>query len=72
MRTVAGASPVGPRQISATLLGFLVIYSLIFTTGVIYILRLIGQGPGLASDAGSAADRALGSPLAAVPPEPEG
>jgi cytochrome d ubiquinol oxidase subunit I len=72
MRTAAGASPVGPRQISATLLGFLVIYALIFTTGVMYILRLIGQGPGLASDAGSAAGRALGSPLAAAPPEPEG
>jgi cytochrome d ubiquinol oxidase subunit I len=71
MRTAAGASPVGPHQITASLLGFLIVYALIFTAGVIYILRVMGQGPRPEDAAGSEADRALGSPLAAVPQEPE-
>ncbi len=45
MRTAAGASPVGAHQVSASLLAFLAVYALIFSAGVLYILRLIAQGP---------------------------
>ena len=71
MRTAAGASPIGAHQIGASLLGFLVIYALIFTAGVVYILRVMGQGPGGENDPGSESDRALGSAFAAASPEPE-
>jgi cytochrome d ubiquinol oxidase subunit I len=69
MRTAAGASPVGAHQVSASLLAFLIVYALIFTTGAIYILRLMAQGPAGVGDA-PPAGRAPGSPMAAAPPEP--
>jgi cytochrome d ubiquinol oxidase subunit I len=68
MRTAAGASPVGVHQVSASLLAFLAVYALIFSAGVLYILRLMAQGPAKQDE--PAADRALGSPMAAAPPEP--
>lgn len=68
MRTAAGASPVGVHQVSASLLAFLAVYALIFSAGVLYILRLMAQGPARQDE--PAADRALGSPMAAAPPEP--
>jgi cytochrome d ubiquinol oxidase subunit I len=68
MRTAAGASPVGPHQVSASLLAFLVVYALIFSAGVLYILRLMARGPAKTDE--PPADRALGTPMAAAPPEP--
>jgi cytochrome d ubiquinol oxidase subunit I len=70
MRTAAGASPVGPHQVSASLLAFLAVYALIFSAGVLYILRLMAQGPAGQAEAAPGADRALGTPMAAAPPEP--
>ena len=70
MRTAAGASPVGVRQVSTSLLGFLAVYALIFSAGVLYILRLMARGPARDDQAAPAADRALGTPMAAAPPEP--
>jgi cytochrome d ubiquinol oxidase subunit I len=69
MRTTAGASPVHASQVSASLLGFLFVYALIFIAGVLYILRLMAQGPAVPGQAATA-DRAPGSPLAFAPPEP--
>ena len=68
MRTAVGVSPIGARQVSASLLGFLIVYAVIFAAGALYILRLMAQGPRAASapDAG----RAPGSPMAAAPLEP--
>ncbi len=68
MRTAAGASPVGAHQVSASLLAFLAVYALIFSAGVLYILRLIAQGPARRDEPPTA--RALGTPMAAAPPEP--
>jgi cytochrome d ubiquinol oxidase subunit I len=68
MRTAAGASPVSAHEVSASLLAFLVTYALIFIAGVLYILRLVAQGP--LADAAEPPDpgpRAPGSPLAAGP-----
>jgi cytochrome d ubiquinol oxidase subunit I len=70
MRTAAGASPVGARQVSASLLAFLAVYALIFSAGVLYILRLMAQGPAGRDEAAPGGDRALGTPMAAAPPEP--
>ena len=69
MRTAAGASPLTAREVSVTLLAFLSVYALIFTFGVLYILRLMAQGP--ASAVAPAAERAPGSALAAAPTEAE-
>ena len=72
MRTADGVSPVGAGQVSASLLGFLVIYAIIFSVGALYILRLIAAGPSEAIDAPATGTlRAPGSPLAAAPNEPE-
>lgn len=72
LRTADSVSPVGPGQVAASLLAFLVVYAVVFSAGAIYILRLIGQGP--APDLGmapGAEGRAPGTPLAAAPEEPE-
>jgi cytochrome bd ubiquinol oxidase subunit I len=45
LRTADAVSPVGAGQVSASLLGFMIVYAVIFTVGVLYILRLIAQGP---------------------------
>jgi cytochrome d ubiquinol oxidase subunit I len=68
MRTAAGASPVGPHQVSASLLAFLAVYAVIFSAGALYILRLMARGPAKVDE--PPADRALGTPMAAAPPEP--
>jgi cytochrome d ubiquinol oxidase subunit I len=36
---------VGATQVSLSLLAFLVIYAIVFCVGVLYILRLIAEGP---------------------------
>jgi len=68
MRTAAAVSPVGPGQVSASLLAFLVVYAVVFSMGALYILRLIAEGPVPgAAELAPAGPRAPGSPLAAAP-----
>jgi len=69
MRTTTGASPVHASQVSASLLGFLIVYAVVFAAGALYILRLMAQGPAAPGEA-AAVDRAPGSPMAFAPPEP--
>jgi cytochrome d ubiquinol oxidase subunit I len=66
MRTADGVSPVGAGQVSASLLGFLIVYAIVFSVGALYILRLIGRGPEGPEPAPHPL-RAPGSPLAAAP-----
>ena len=62
LRTADAVSPVGAGQVSASLLAFMTIYAIIFSVGVLYILRLIAEGPeGPPQDA----DEPPGNPLAA-------
>ena len=62
LRTADAVSPVGAGQVSASLLAFMTIYAVIFSVGVLYILRLIAEGPeGPPQDA----DEPPGNPLAA-------
>ncbi len=68
LRTADAVSPVGAGQVSASLLGFLTVYAIIFSVGVLYILRLIAEGPAAGADEPAPPiQRAPGSALAAAP-----
>jgi cytochrome d ubiquinol oxidase subunit I len=45
LRTADAVSPVPAGSVAASLLFFMVVYSIVFTAGAIYILRLIAKGP---------------------------
>ena len=49
LRTADAVSPVGAGPISISLLVFLLVYAVVFCVGALYILRLIGKGPGAES-----------------------
>jgi cytochrome d ubiquinol oxidase subunit I len=71
LRTADAVSPVTKAEVSVSLVAFMAIYALIFSVGVLYILRLIAEGP----IAGAAAPtpmtpRPPGYALAAAPGEP--
>lgn len=52
MRTADGVSPHGAGQLAFTLGLFVVVYTLVFGAGSLYLLRIIGKGP--ATDEGHA------------------
>ncbi len=45
LRTADSASPLISSQIATTLIGFIIVYTFIFGSATIYILRLIAKGP---------------------------
>jgi cytochrome d ubiquinol oxidase subunit I len=71
LRTAQSVSPVGAGQVSASLLGFMIVYAVIFCAGAVYILRLIDRGPGAEDEiqAQVMAARPPGYALAAAPDE---
>jgi cytochrome d ubiquinol oxidase subunit I len=69
LRTDHSMSPVGAGQVSASLLIFLVAYAIVFSVGVLYILRLMAEGPVAGAAKPVRTDRAPGTPLAAAPRE---
>jgi len=71
LRTADAVSPITAGAVSVSLLGFLVVYAVVFSVGVLYILRLMATGP-LAGEHEPApqVERAPGSPLAAAPDDP--
>jgi cytochrome d ubiquinol oxidase subunit I len=73
LRTEHAVSPVGAGQVSASLLGFMVVYAVIFSVGVLYILRLIAAGPKPVADEppGAGKARPPGYAFGAAPDEPE-
>lgn len=71
LRTADSASPVGAGQVTVSLLAFMVIYAVVFSAGAVYILRLIGAGPGAEPRPPQGEGRAPGTALAAAPAEPE-
>jgi cytochrome d ubiquinol oxidase subunit I len=71
LRTRDAASPVGAGQVSASLLGFMVIYAIVFSAGAVYVLRLMARGPAPHEAAPTPEDRAPGSAMAAAPHEEE-
>ena len=68
MRTANSVSPIHAGEVSASLIGFLVVYAVVFSVGALYILRLIAEGPILGAGAQAPeGQRAPGSALAAAP-----
>jgi cytochrome bd ubiquinol oxidase subunit I len=45
LRTADAVSPITSQSVGVSLLAFVIVYGLVFGTGVYYILRLIRQGP---------------------------
>lgn len=70
LRTADAVSPVGAGQVSASLIGFLTVYAVIFSVGVLYILRMMAEGPVAGAADPSPEGRAPGSALAAAPEDP--
>ena len=67
MRTAQSVSPISSGEVSASLIGFLVVYAVVFTAGALFILRLIGLGPRGADGAPEpATPTAPGNPLPAA------
>ncbi|MEO8115154.1 MAG: cytochrome ubiquinol oxidase subunit I, partial [Phenylobacterium sp.] len=72
LRTADAVSPVGPGQVSTSLVAFMVVYAVIFTAGLIDILRLMAVGPAeLQGEAAAGPARPPGSAFGAVPDEPD-
>ncbi|CAN0625042.1 cytochrome bd ubiquinol oxidase subunit I [Burkholderia multivorans] len=63
MRTTDAMSPVTAQQVGITLLAFVVVYALVFGTGIYYMLKLARTSP-------SAAGEADGTPRPSSPPAP--
>jgi cytochrome d ubiquinol oxidase subunit I len=71
LRTAEAVSPVTRGEVSVSLVAFMVIYALIFGVGVLYILRLMGEGPlAGAAEPVPVAPRPPGYALAAAPDDP--
>jgi cytochrome d ubiquinol oxidase subunit I len=69
LRTAQAVSPVTQGEVSVSLLAFMAIYALIFSFGVVYILRLVAQGPRSAASQPSG-PRPPGYALGAAPQDP--
>ena len=67
LRTSDAVAPVGPAQVSISLLAFLIVYAIVFCVGALYILRLMAEGPVPLAQQPALPDRAPGTPLAAAP-----
>jgi cytochrome d ubiquinol oxidase subunit I len=67
LRTDHSMSPVGAGQVTSSLSLFLVAYAIVFTVGVLYILRLMAEGPVLGAAEPMRTPSAPGSPLAGAP-----
>jgi cytochrome d ubiquinol oxidase subunit I len=63
MRTADAVSAIRAGQAAASLTGFLTIYAIVFSVGVLYILRLMAEGPAVVADHGTGPPSAPGSPL---------
>src|SRR5580692_11697953 len=47
MRTAQAVSPVTAQQVGVSLMVFVVVYTLVFGTGIYYLLKLLKAGPAL-------------------------
>lgn len=68
LRTRDAVSPVIASQVATSLLAYVVVYSVVFTAGALFILRLMAEGPAAAvTHPEPRQDRAPGTPLAKAP-----
>jgi cytochrome bd ubiquinol oxidase subunit I len=52
MRTSQALSPITAQQVGVSLFAFVVVYSLVFGTGIYYMIKLACTGPALTPEAG--------------------
>lgn len=72
LRTRDAVSPVIASQVATSLLAYVVVYSIVFTAGALFILRLMAEGPVAAlRQPHPRQDRAPGTPMARAPEEAE-
>lgn len=68
LRTRDAVSPVIASQVATSLIAYIAVYSVVFTAGAIFILRLMAEGPVAAlAEPEPRQDRAPGSALAKAP-----
>lgn len=68
LRTRDAVSPVTTGEVAVSLIAYILVYSVVFTAGALFILRLMAEGPvAAAAEPGPRQDRAPGSPLAKAP-----
>jgi cytochrome d ubiquinol oxidase subunit I len=51
LRTAAAASPLSSQQVGTSLLIFIIVYFLVFGTGIYYMLKLMAKGPDVGDQA---------------------
>jgi cytochrome d ubiquinol oxidase subunit I len=67
LRTADAASPVSAMQVALTLVLFVIVYSVIFSAGIVYINRLIRHGPSTAHPPDGVPNRPLTGATDAAP-----
>jgi cytochrome d ubiquinol oxidase subunit I len=70
LRTADAASPVTVGEVATSLTAFLTVYAIVFSVGVLYILRLIAEGPQPGEEAPEPQNP--GVPLTSTEIQPEG
>lgn len=75
LRTANAVSPVAAGSVAFSLLAFMAVYSVVFTAGALYILRLVFEGPVPPEEAEQsgvprAPGSAMGAPAGSAPGEP--
>lgn len=65
LRTADAVSPVPAGSVATSLLFFIVVYSIVFTAGALYILRLMAKGPDT-EETPPRSDQPPGTPLGAA------
>ena len=73
LRTADAVSPVTSGEVLTSLLVYITVYSIVFTAGALFILRLMAEGPKAVVTARAAEERrAPGSALAKAPEDVDG
>lgn len=72
LRTRDAVSPVIASQVATSLIAYITVYSIVFTAGAIFILRLMAEGPKAVAAEPARQDRAPGSALAGAPDDKDG
>ena len=68
LKTRDAVSPVTAGEVATSLIAYMLVYSVVFTAGALFILRLMAEGPAAAfTEPAPRQDRAPGSPLAKAP-----
>lgn len=74
LRTANAVSPLTGAQVGSSLLAFMIVYAIVFTAGVLYIMRTIRRGPGSGERPLDRGHESARNPLAGISAdaEPEG